>query len=437
MSGARRNGLAGDHRVVIVGGGFAGLEVARALPRGGFVATVVDRRNFHLFQPLLYQVATGGLSPADIATPLRAVLARRPNVTVLRGEVVDVDPATRAVVLADGARLAYDTLVVATGTTHDYFGRDDLARRAPGLKTLEDATAIRSRILDAFEHAERDDDPESRRDRLTFVVVGGGPTGVELAGAIGELARATLRDNFRRFDPASARVVLVEAGEDVLPSFPPGLRRAARRSLESLGIEVRTGTRLVAADRSGVTVASGSAETRIPCSVVLWAAGVRASALGGVLRDRVGAELDRAGRVIVNPDATVPGHPDIFVLGDLARLEDSAGRPLPGIAPVAMQMGRYAARAIVERADGRSPAPFRYRDKGSLAVIGRAAAVAWFGRVRVTGYPAWLLWLFVHLLYLVEFENRLLVLVQWGWNYLTRNRSARLITGPDPDANGS
>lgn len=413
---------------VIVGGGFAGLRAARHLRRVPVDVTLVDRRNFHLFQPLLYQVATGGLSPADIAAPLRAVLKRQRRARVLLGEAVGVDAAARRVLLRDGGALDYDTLVLAAGARHHYFGRPEWEALAPGLKTVEDATEVRRRVLLAFEAAEREADPERRRALLTFVVVGAGPTGVELAGALAEIARETLRGDFRSFDPAGARVLLVEGGERVLPSYPPDLSERARRSLERLGVETRTGALVTALTPESVTLKRGGESETLAARVVLWAAGVQASPLGRALRDATGCELDAAGRVVVAPDLSVPGHPEIFVVGDLARALGGDGRPLPGVAPVAMQQGRHVARAVAARLRGRTPPAFRYFDKGSLATIGRAAAVADFGRLRFGGYPAWLAWLFIHLMYLVEFENRLLVFVQWAWNYFTRNRSARLIT---------
>jgi len=413
--------------VVIVGGGFAGLNAATGLGRAAVRVTVVDRRNFHLFQPLLYQVATGGLSPADITSPLRSVLKRQRNTAVVQAEVVDLDPERRRVNLADGA-LGYDVLLLATGVDHHYFGRDDWKRHAPGLKTVEDALQMRARILGAFERAERETEAAERRRLLCFVVVGGGPTGVELAGAIGELARHTLRGEFRGIEPASASIVLVELGPRILPSYPPALAAAAARSLERLGVTVRTGTGVSEIDGQGVVLSRDGTEERIPSATVLWAAGVRPTPFPRILAERAGAELDRSGRVLVAPDLSVPGHPEIFVLGDLAHVDDRSGKPVPAIAPAAMQMGRHAARVIRARLRGARAPAFRYRDKGSLAVIGRAAAVADLGRLRFTGYPAWLLWLFIHIMYLVEFENRVLVFVQWAFSYFTRKRGARLIT---------
>ncbi len=416
------------HEVLIVGGGFAGLSCARRLGRAPVRVTLVDRRNFHLFQPLLYQVATGGLSPANIAAPLRDVLKRQANTTVLLGEARALDLAARRLRLADGESLAWDTLVLATGAGHHYFGHPEWQRLAPGLKTVEDATEIRRRVLSAFEAAEREPDARARAAWLTFVVVGGGPTGVELAGALGEIARHTLRRNFRRFDPAQARVLLVEGGARVLPSYPPDLSARAARSLEGLGVEVLTGARVADVREEGVLLERAGTRSEVAARVVLWAAGVAASPLGQALAQAAGCALDQAGRVVVQADLSVPGHPDVFVLGDLAACAGRDGRPLPGVAPVAMQQGRHAAAAVRARLRGRPVPPFRYVDKGSMATIGRAAAVADLGFVRFGGYPAWLAWLFIHLMYLVEHDDKLLVLVQWAWNYVTRNRSARLIT---------
>jgi NADH dehydrogenase len=383
--------------------------------------TVIDRRNFHVFQPLLYQVATGGLSPGDIASALRWILRRQRNTSVWLGDVVRVDPAAREVRLADGGALRYDTLVVATGVTHHYFGHDSWESSAPGLKTLEDATEIRS------EAAERSPGTALADGWLTFVVVGAGPTGVELAGAIAELARDTMRRDFRGIDPGGARVILVEGTSRVLPHYPEFLSVRARRSLERLGVTVRTEVTVTDVDDGGVILRSDASIETVPARTVLWAAGVRASPLGAAIADATGAARDRAGRLIVRPDLTIPGHPEIFVIGDLAHFAHQTGEPLPGVAPVAIQQGRHVADTIRRRMRNEEPKPFRYVNKGELATIGRAAAVANFGRLRFSGYPAWFLWLFVHLMYLVGFENRLLVFVQWAWNYVTRNRGARLI----------
>jgi len=418
----------GRHRVVVVGGGFGGLYATKALGRLPVEVTLIDRRNFHLFQPLLYQVATGGLSPGDIASPLRFVLRRHKNTEVLLAEVNDIDPVNRRVVLRDG-EVSYDTLILAAGARHHYFGHDEWEALAPGLKTVEDATEIRRRILLAFERAEREPDPDQRRAWLTFVVVGGGPTGVELAGALGEIARDTLRNDFRHINPAEASILLLDSAERVLPSYSPDLSAKAEKSLITLGVRPLTGTIVAAVEEHGVTVKGRGGTEHIPARTVLWAAGVQASPLGRVLAERAGALLDRAGRVFVEPDLTLAGHPEIFIVGDLANFSHQSGKPLPGVAPVAMQEGRYVAEVIRGRLEGRTTQPFHYRDKGSLATIGRAAAVADFGRIHLGGFPAWLIWLFVHLMYLVEFDNRLLVFIQWAYNYFTRNRGARLITG--------
>ena len=421
-----------SHRVVIVGGGFGGLYVAKALGRAPLSVALVDRRNFHLFQPLLYQVATGGLSPGEIASPLRVVLKNYGNTEVLLGEAVDLDVPNRRVILRDGA-IPYDTLIVATGATHHYFGNDQWEAVAPGLKTIENATAIRSRLLLAFERAEREGDPAERRAWLNFVIVGGGPTGVELAGALGEIANDTLRHDFRHIDPREAAIMLVEGERRVLPTFPPDLSAKAERQLISLGVRSLTTARVTEIDDAGVTITVNGRPERIATHTVLWAAGVRASPLGKVLADRAAAQLDRAGRVIVEPDLSVPGHPEIFVIGDLCSFTHQGGKPLPGVAPVAMQQGGYVARLIRRRVTGRAaPAPFHYFNKGNLATIGRNRAVAEFGKLHIWGFPAWFTWVFVHLMYLVEFENRLLVFTEWVYNYVTRNRGARLITGGAP-----
>ena len=414
-------------RVVIIGGGFGGLYAAKSLKHAAVQATLIDRRNFHLFQPLLYQVATGGLSPANIASPLRAVLKRQRNATVLLGEVQNIDVAGRRVLLSDEA-IPYDALIVATGATHHYFGHDEWRELAPGLKTIEDATDIRRRVLLAFEAAERETDPAQRSAWLTMVVVGAGPTGVELAGALAELSRFTLRQNFRNIDPASARILLLEGVDRVLPPYPPQLSAKATRALERMGVTVRTNTLVTDIQPGTVTVRSGNHTETIPARTVLWAAGVDASPLGKVLAEATGAALDRAGRITVEPDLTLPGHPEILVIGDLALYRQN-GKPLPGVAQVAMQQGKYAARLIQSRLEGQSLPPFHYRDVGTMATIGRAKAVADLGWLRVNGRLAWWAWLFIHILYLIEFQNRLLVLMQWAWSYFTRNRAARLITG--------
>jgi NADH dehydrogenase len=411
--------------VVIVGGGFGGLSAAKQLRREPVEITLLDRRNHHLFSPLLYQVASAALSPGEIASPIRWILRRQRNVEVLLADVDRIDPAARVAHLADGDAVAYDYIIVAAGATHAYFGHDDWQPWAPGLKTLEDALEIRRRILLAFERAEREPDPERREPLLTFVIVGGGPTGVELAGALAEIARHSLARDFRHFDPRSAKVVLLEAGPSVLPAFPQPLREAARRDLERIGVDVRTGTP-VTRIAQGIVEAG---ETRIAAETVLWAAGVAASPLGRSL----GAPMDRVGRVLVNPDLTIPGHPDVFVIGDLASLADANGRPLPGVAQVAMQMGAHAARNVVRAIDGQPLRAFRYHNLGDMATIGRAAAVANLPWIQLTGLLGWLAWLFVHLLKLIGFRNRIVVMVQWIWAYVTYQRAIRLITGPRSD----
>jgi NADH dehydrogenase len=407
--------------VVVIGGGFGGLYAARALATVPVRVTLLDRRNHHVFQPLLYQVASAALSPGDIASPIRWIVRRQRNVEVLLADVVSIDPGARMVVTRDGARIKYDFLIVAAGATHAYFGHDAWRRAAPGLKTLEDALEIRRRVLLAFERAELEPDETKRRSLLTFVVIGGGPTGVELAGALAEISRQSLARDFRRFDPGSARIVLVEAGPAVLTSFPDSLRAAARRDLERLGVEVRTGTPVT--DVQPGRVRAG--DENIEAETILWAAGVAASPLGAAL----GAPTDRAGRVIVERDLTIPGHPEVFVIGDLAAFALEGGGQLPGVAQVAIQMGRHAARNIARVIRGEPHLEFRYRDLGNMATIGRASAVADFGWLRLRGWFGWLAWLFVHILNLIGFRNRLVVVVQWAWAYFSYQRAIRLITG--------
>ncbi|MGA8305552.1 MAG: NAD(P)/FAD-dependent oxidoreductase [Candidatus Acidiferrales bacterium] len=420
--------MATRQRVVILGGGFGGLSAARKLKNAPIDVTLVDRCNFHLFQPLLYQVATGSLSPANISGPLRQVLKHNKNTTVLLGEAIDIDPATHQVILSDGA-IGYDTLVVATGSSHQYFGHDEWEKFAPGLKTIEDATDMRARILLAFEAAERETDPEKLKEWMTFVIVGAGPTGAELAGALGEIANDTLKHDFRRINPTEARIILVEGSGRVLPSYPPKLSEAARKMLERLKVMVRTGAMVTDIKAHAVTIKCGDHTEIIPTRTVLWAAGVLASPLGLALAKRLGAKTDRAGRVIVDPDMTIPGHPEIFVIGDLSSFTHQTGKPLPGVAQPAIQQGRYVAKVIERRLRGEKMKPFHYFDKGNLATIGRGAAVADLNFITLAGLPAWLVWLFVHLMYIVEFKNRLLIFMQWMWLYMTFDRAARLITG--------
>ena len=419
------------HRVVIIGGGFGGLSAARALKRAPVEVTMLDRCNYHLFQPLLYQVATGALSPANIAAPLRRVLRHHRNTRVLLAEAVDIEVANRSVALSDG-KVGYDTLIVATGARHHYFGKEQWEELAPGLKTIEDATHIRRRIFLAFEAAERESDPEKIRAWLTFVIVGAGPTGVEMAGALGEIANDTLKHDFRKINPSEARILLVEGADRVLPPFPPALSHSAQRMLARLGVTIRTGAVVADVTPEAVNLREGSLVEVIPTRTVVWAAGVQASPLGRILAHQTGAALDRSGRVVVEPDLSLPGYPEIFVIGDLAHFSRHGGKPLPGIAQPAIQQGRYVAKLIERRVRSKSTGPFHYFDQGTMATIGRSAAVADLRCVRLSGLPAWLVWLFIHLMYIVEFQNRLLVFLQWAWNYYTFNRSARLITGKNP-----
>jgi NADH:quinone reductase (non-electrogenic) len=409
--------------VVIVGGGFGGLYAARALHDVDVEVTLLDRRNHHVFQPLLYQVATAALSPGDIASPIRWILRRQTNVEVLLAEVRRVD-AERRLLILDHGEMSYDFLILATGATHAYFGHDEWQVAAPGLKTLEDALEIRRRVLLAYEHAERESDPEKRAALLTFVVIGGGPTGAELAGALAEISRQSLARNFRHFDPSSARIILIEAGPSILSTFPETLREAAAHDLQRLGVEVRTGRPVTGVSNGRVDIGTDS----ITAATVLWAAGVAASPVGATL----GVPTDRAGRVIVQPDLTIPGHRDLFVIGDLASVPAPNGRALPGVAQVAIQTGRHAAMNIRRALAGQPYLPFVYKDLGNMATIGRASAIADFGWLRLKGWIAWLAWLFVHIMNLIGFRNRLVVLVQWAWAYFSYQRAVRLITTRDP-----
>jgi NADH dehydrogenase len=425
------------HRVVIVGGGFGGLNAARALRHAPVEVTLIDRRNFHLFQPLLYQVATGQLSPAEIASPIRNILHDQENTRVLLGEVDDFDVAARCVILNDGTRTPYDSLIVATGSTDTYFGHDDWEKVAPPLKSIEDATEVRRRILFAFEAAERETDPQKQREWLTFVLVGGGPTGVELAGALSEIANDTLKHDFRNINPRDAQIILIEGMERILQTFPEDLSKSAERALLKRGVQTRAHCRVTNITCAGVTLKTASGEEQsIPCKTILWAAGVRASSLGKALADKTGAQLTKNGGVTVEPDCTVKGHPEIFVIGDLQTFTHQTGKPLPGVAQTALQTGRYAAKTIIRRLKNQQVKPFRYFDKGSLAVIGRLSGVAEIGKLHLSGAPAWFVWLFVHIAYLIGFSNRIIVITQWALSYVTLNRSARLITGkplPLPD----
>ena len=407
--------------VVIVGGGFGGLSAARALAHEAVRVTVVDRRNHHLFQPLLYQVAMAGLSPGEIAHPIRSILRRQANAEVWLGEATAIDPRARRVEVDGASSLEYDVLILAAGVRHGYFGHDDWEPFAPGLKSLEDALEIRRRILLAFEHAEHETDPAERRRLLTFVIVGAGPTGVELAGALADIARTVLVADFRSIDPREATIVLIESGPRILTTFPETLSEKAEEALTRLGVAVRRGQPVTAVDALGVSLGSDRIEAR----TVMWAAGVVAAPLAASL----GVPLDRAGRVLVAPDLSIPGHPDAFVIGDLATFLHQTGSPLPGVAPAAMQQGRHAARNAIRWLSGRQTEPFRYVDKGNLATIGRAAAVADFGRIRMWGLAAWLLWIVVHIAFLIDFRSRAIVLFEWAWAYFTSQRGARLITG--------
>jgi len=423
------------HRVLILGGGFAGLVAAQTLERADVDITLLDKRNFHLFQPLLYQVATGSLSPAEIAAPIRAVLSRQKNVEVLLGEAVDIDPQAKKVLLADGDSFPYDTLIIATGSQTSYYGNDQWRENAPSLKSVEEATRMRHNLLYAFERAERAETEAEERAWLTFVIVGAGATGLELAGAIAEIAHHTLKHDFRRIRPQEARIILMEGGPRVLPPYPEDLSAKAEKLVKNLGVEIMLGAFVTKIDAESVCYRHGETSGTVPARTVFWAGGVTSTPFARKVAERLNAETDRSGRLKVNPDLTVPNHPEIFVLGDLANSYDAKGKPLPGVAQVAIQGGKYAAKLIKARLAGRTLPPFKYFDKGDMAVIGRAAAVANVFGIHVSGFIAWCIWLFIHLIYIVEFQSRIIVLIQWGFLYLTFSRSARLITGelsPDP-----
>jgi NADH dehydrogenase len=418
------------HRVVILGGGFGGLAAAKKLKRAPVEVILIDRRNFHLFQPLMYQVATGSLSPGEIAAPLRGILSRQKNAQVLLGEATDVNPEAKRVILRDGAAFEYDSLIVATGSQTSYYGNDSWREWAPSLKSVEEATAIRHKILYAFERAERADTEEEARAWLTFVIVGAGATGLELSGALAEIATETLRHDFRKINPQEARIILMEGAARVLGGFPEDLSEKAEKLVTALGVEVIKGVMVTNISAEGVTFKRGDAVEQLAARTVLWAGGVTATPFGRKLAENTKAETDRSGRIKVMPDLTIPNHPDIFIIGDLACSMEKDGKPLPGVAQVAMQGGAYAARVIRTRLAGkRELPPFHYFNKGDMAVIGRAAAVANIFGFHVSGLPAWLIWLFVHLMYIVEFQSRVLVFIQWGFEYLTFSRGARLITG--------
>ncbi|MGF1541681.1 MAG: NAD(P)/FAD-dependent oxidoreductase [Pleurocapsa sp.] len=424
--------------IVIVGGGFGGLYAAKSLKNAPVRVTLIDKRNFHLFQPLLYQVATGSLSPADIASPLRVILSKHKNTQVLLDKVVDIDPETKQVFLEGKDPLNYDALIVATGVSHHYFGNEQWQTDAPGLKTVEDALEMRRRIFMAFEAAEKETDAQKRNSLLTFAIVGGGPTGVELAGAIAEIAHKSVKDDFRDIDTTQTKVVLFEGMERILPPYPEQSSAQATQALEELGVEIRTKTLVTNIANNTLTFRQGdlgAAEARsdrpetLEAHTILWAAGVKASFMGKVLAERAGAELDRTGRVIVEPDLSLKTNPDIFVIGDLANFSHQGDRPLPGVAPVAMKEGEYVAEVIIRRIQGQVIKPFEYFDLGSLAVIGQNKAVVNVGSAKLSGFLAWLIWVFAHIYYLIEFDNKLIVMIQWAWNYITQGRGARLITG--------
>lgn len=416
-------------RVVIIGGGFGGLYTARALRKAAVSIVLIDKRNFHLFQPLLYQVATGALSPANIATPLRAILKHQPNVTTLLGEVEDIDAQARQVKLQDGTQIGYDLLIIAAGVRYNYFGNEQWEKFAPSLKTIEDATEIRRKVLNAFEQAEKSTDAEHIKELLTFVVIGGGPTGVELAGALGEIAHHTLKHDFRRIDTTKTQVILLEGTDRILPPYQPDLSRRAAKDLARLGVTVRTNCMVTDIQPNSVTIKVGDKTEKIATQVTLWAAGVQGVTLAKKIAAATGAELDRSGRIVVEATCQIKNHPEIFVIGDLANFSHQDGKPLPGVAQVAIQQGKYVASLIEAQLAGQTLPPFQYKDLGSMATIGRSAAVAEMGNLHLVGLLGWLAWLFVHLINLVEFENRLLILLQWGWSYATHNRAARLITG--------
>ncbi|MDZ8105781.1 MAG: NAD(P)/FAD-dependent oxidoreductase [Nostoc sp. DedQUE12a] len=416
------------HQVVIIGGGFGGLYTAKHLAKANVNVTLIDKRNFHLFQPLLYQVATGTLSPADISSPLRAVFSKSKNTQVLLGEVNDIDPKAQQVIMGDKV-VPYDTLIVATGANHSYFGKDNWKDLAPGLKTVEDAIEMRRRIFSAFEAAEKETDPEKRRALLTFVIVGGGPTGVELAGAIAELAYKTLKEDFRNIDTSEAKILLLQGGDRVLPHISPDLSQVAAVSLQKLGVVIQTNTRVTNIENNIVTFKQGDEVTEIASKTILWAAGVQGSVMGKILAERTGVECDPSGRVIVEPDLTIKGYENIFVVGDLGNFSHQDGKPLPGVAPVAKQQGEYVAGLIQKRLQGQTLPSFHYNHVGSLAMIGQNLAVVDLGFLKLTGFLAWVFWLIVHIYFLIEFDTKLLVVFQWAWNYITRNRRSRLITG--------
>lgn len=416
------------HHIVILGGGFGGLYAAKMLSKDKVKVTIVDKRNFHLFQPLLYQVAAGWLSPGEIASPLRVVLNKYKNTYVVKAEVIDIVPKEKKVIFRDG-EMSYDTLIVATGSNHHYFGHDNWANIAPGLKTVEDALAMRRKILLSFEAAERETDPIKQQEWMTFLIIGAGPTGVELAGTIGELSRNTLKDDFRNVHTENAKIIIVEGQDQILPTYPQDLAKKAEGYLERLGVTIKTNTMVTEINGNNAVIKRNGSSEVINSKTILWTAGVKASILGQALAQNSEAELDRTGRVKVNTYLNVPGYDDIFVIGDLAHFGQN---PLPGVAPVAMQEGKYVASLILNRLKGKDTKPFQYKEKGNLAIIGTTSAVADLGSLRFSGFTAWLIWAFVHIRYLIEFDSKIVVLFRWGWNYFTRQRGVRLITGEDP-----
>jgi NADH dehydrogenase len=418
------------HEVVIIGGGFGGLYAAKALSNTNVNVTLIDKRNFHLFQPLLYQVATGTLSPSDISAPLRSVFSKSKNTKVFLGEVSDIDPKKQQVILGDEI-IPYDTLIVATGANHSYFGKDHWKEFAPGLKTVEDAIEMRRRIFSAFEAAEKETDAKQRQAFLTFVIVGGGPTGVELAGAIAELAYKTLKEDFRNIDTSETKILLLQGGDRILPHIAPVLSKVAVESLQKLGVVIHTQTRVTNIENDIVTFKQNGELTEIPSKTILWAAGVQGSALGKILAERTDVECDFSARVIVEPDLTIKDYKNIFVIGDLANFSHQNGKPLPGVAPVAKQEGEYVGKLIQLRLQGHTLPQFNYNDVGSLAMIGQNLAVVDLGFIKLTGFIAWVFWLIIHIYFLIEFDTKIVVIIQWAWNYITRNRRSRLITGKE------